>query len=293
MPSLKAIRRRIVSVKSTQQITKAMKMVAAAKLRRAQNAIVDARPYAKSLGHVLGELAARAGGEAAHPLLARREERKVMFVVFTSDRGLCGGFNSTLLRRFEREFAEKKAAGIELAVTVIGRKGKEYLARRGYPLVREYVNQLNALRPALSTEIANGIIEAYSAEQLDAVYLVYNEFKSAISQKVTVEKLLPIVPEAELQGSSGEPSAVDFIYEPAKAELLAHVLPKHVSAQLWRCLLESVASELGAKMTAMDAATTNAGEMISKLSLSYNRARQAAITKELMEIVSGAESLKG
>ena len=287
MPSLKTIRRRIVSVKSTQQITKAMKMVAAAKLRRAQNAIVDARPYAHSLQGVLSELAARVGNEAPHPLLDRREEKRVLFVALTSDRGLCGAFNSTLLRRAERAFNEKKAAGVEPAFTVVGRKGRDYLTRRSYPIALAHVNQLANLRPAMADEIAKGIIDEYAAGHLDAVYLIYNEFKSAISQKVMVEKLLPITPQTDIT------NPIDFIYEPSRAELLDYVLPKHIAAQLWRALLESVASEQGARMTAMDAATTNAGEMFSKLSLVYNRARQAAITKELMEIVSGAEALKG
>jgi F-type H+-transporting ATPase subunit gamma len=287
MPSLKAIRRRIGSVKSTQQITKAMKMVAAAKLRRAQNAIVEARPYAHSIMRVLSELAARVGDDAPHPLLARREERRVMFVVMTSDRGFCGAFNSNLLRRTEAEIRAFRERGIEPKLTVVGRKGRDYLSRRQYPIEREFVGVMGHLNYVRAAEIAQGIIEEYAAENLDAVYLLYNEFKSAISQRLSVERLLPIEPLADVK------NAVDFHYEPGRAELLDYVLPKHVAAQVWRSLLESVASELGARMTAMDAATTNAGEMIGKLTLSYNRARQAAITKELMEIVGGAEALKG
>jgi F-type H+-transporting ATPase subunit gamma len=287
MPSLKTIRRRIGSVKSTQQITKAMKMVAAAKLRRAQNAIVEARPYAHSIMRVLSELAARVGGDAPHPLLARREERRVMFVVMTSDRGFCGAFNSNLLRRTEAEVRAFREKGIEPKLTVVGRKGRDYLSRRQYPIEREFVGVMGHLNYVRAAEIAQGIIEEYAAENLDAVYLLYNEFKSAISQRLSFERLLPIEPLADVK------NAVDFHYEPGRAELLDYVLPKHVAAQVWRSLLESVASELGARMTAMDAATTNAGEMIGKLTLSYNRARQAAITKELMEIVGGAEALKG
>jgi F-type H+-transporting ATPase subunit gamma len=287
MPSLKAIRRRIASVKSTQQITKAMKMVAAAKLRRSQTAIVEARPYARKLLEVLSELAARAGGEEVHPLLARREERRVLMGVLTSDRGLCGAFNTNICRRAERFFQEKKGAGIEVSFAVVGRKGKDYLTRRQYPVRRYHAGVFGDLRYQRAEEIGAAIVEEYAASDLDAVYLVYNEFKSVVSQRVAVEKLLPIEPMKEID------NPVDFIYEPGKPELLSFVLPKYVAAQIWRALLESVASEHGARMSAMEAATTNAAEMIEKLTLSYNRARQAAITKELMEIVGGAEALKG
>jgi F-type H+-transporting ATPase subunit gamma len=287
MPSLKDIRKRIASVKSTQQITKAMKMVAAAKLRRAQTAITEARPLAQKLLEVLSSLAARAGGAEAHPLLARREEKSILVLVLTSDRGLCGAFNSNISRRAERFHEEKTREGLSVTFSVVGRKGRDYLKRRKYGLSREYMNVLNALRYERAEEIAHDLIEDYTAANLDAVYLVYNEFKSAIAQRVTVEKLLPIEP------LEGVENPVDYLYEPSKEELLGYALPRHVAAQIWRALLESVASEHGARMTAMEAATSNAGDMIAQLTLSYNRARQAAITKELMEIVSGAEALKG
>ena len=287
MPSLKAIRRRIGSVKSTQKITKAMKMVAAAKLRRAQMAIVEARPYAGQLLSLLSELAARVGGDAPHPLLERRPERRVMLVVMSSDRGLCGAFNSGLLRRAEREVAEWKRRDVEARIVVIGRKGRDYLARRKYDIKDEFLAIQQGLNFGKAIEIANGIMHDYTEGSFDAVYLLYNEFRSAISQRVCVERLLPIEPLAEIA------NPVDFLYEPGRDELLAYVLPKYVTSQVWRSLLESVASELGARMSAMDSATTNAGEVINKLSLSYNRARQASITKELMEIVSGAEALRG
>ena len=287
MPSLKAIRRRIGSVKSTQKITKAMKMVAAAKLRRAQLAIVEARPYAGQLLSLLSELAARVGGDAPHPLLERRPERRVMLVVMSSDRGLCGAFNSGLLRRAEREVAEWKRRDVEARIVVIGRKGRDYLARRKYDIKDEFLAIQQGLNFGKAIEIANGIMHDYTEGSFDAVYLLYNEFRSAISQRVCVERLLPIEPLAEIA------NPVDFLYEPGRDELLAYVLPKYVTSQVWRSLLESVASELGARMSAMDSATTNAGEVINKLSLSYNRARQASITKELMEIVSGAEALRG
>jgi F-type H+-transporting ATPase subunit gamma len=285
MPSLKAIRRRIASVRSTQKITKAMKMVAAAKLRRAQTAILEARPYAIKLHEVLSDLAARAGGGAAHPLLARREERRVMLLVLTSDRGLCGAFNANISRRAEKFLEEQRRAGAEVSFSIVGRKGRDYLRRRRYDIRREYMNVLAELHPDRAQEIASNIVEDYGAQDLDAVYMVYNEFKSAVSQRVVVEKLLPIEP-ADVE------NPVDFIYEPGKAELLDFVLPRYVGAQIWRALLESVASEYGARMSAMEAAASNAGEMIAKLTLTYNRARQAAITKELMEIVGGAEALK-
>ena len=287
MPSLKAIRRRIGSVKSTQKITKAMKMVAAAKLRRAQMAIVEARPYAGQLLSLLSELAARVGGDAPHPLLERRPEARVMLVVMSSDRGLCGAFNSGLLRRAEREVAEWKRRDVEARIVVIGRKGRDYLARRKYDIKDEFLAIQQGLNFGKAIEIASGIMHDYTEGSFDAVYLLYNEFRSAISQRVCVERLLPIEPLAEIA------NPVDFLYEPGRDELLAYVLPKYVTSQVWRALLESVASELGARMSAMDSATTNAGEVINKLSLSYNRARQASITKELMEIVSGAEALRG
>jgi F-type H+-transporting ATPase subunit gamma len=285
MPSLKAIRRRISSVRSTQKITKAMKMVAAAKLRRAQMAILEARPYAMKLHEVLSDLAARAGGGAAHPLLARREERRVMLLVLTSDRGLCGAFNANISRRAEKFLEEQRDVGVQVSFAIVGRKGRDYLRRRRYDIRRDYMNVLAELHYDRAVEIAGNIVEDYVAQDLDAVYMVYNEFKSAVSQRVVVEKLLPIEP-AEIE------NPVDFIYEPGKAELLNFVLPRYAGAQIWRALLESVASEYGARMSAMEAATSNAGEMIAKLTLTYNRARQAAITKELMEIVGGAEALK-
>lgn len=286
MPSLKVIRRRITSVRSTQKITRAMKLVAAARLRRAQSAILAQRPYAKRLHEVITELAARA--EDLHPLLVRREPRRVELLVLTSDRGFCGGFNTNILRQAD-QFRRDNAARFEsLRVSVIGRKGREYYRHRHVALLREYLGVTSEVTLERARAVARAVIDDYLGEQLDAVYLVYNEFKSAVVQRVTIEPLLPVEP-LPLHGLS----PTDFIYEPSKRELLDHLLPLHIEVQLYRAVLESVASELGARMTAMENATKNAREMISRLTLQYNRARQASITKELMEIIGGAEALKG
>ncbi|MBI3073236.1 MAG: ATP synthase F1 subunit gamma [Deltaproteobacteria bacterium] len=287
MPSLKAIRKRITSVRSTRQITKAMKMVAAAKLRRAQTAIEQARPYAKKLAEGIGDIAARVPVED-HPLLARREPlRKVQLFVLTSDRGLCGGFNSNVNRAAERFIVENRAKYEEISLAVVGRKAVEYFRRRRYDIKHEFRGVFADLSIGRVREIADQVIAGYTASDLDAVYMVYNEFKNAVSQKVVVEPLLPVSP--AVVGDGG----VEYLYEPGKRELLDLLLPRYVEIEIMRALLESVASEHGARMTAMDSATKNASEMIGSLTLQFNRARQAAITKELMEIIGGAEALKG
>ncbi|MSP17439.1 MAG: ATP synthase F1 subunit gamma [Myxococcales bacterium] len=288
MPSLKAIRSRIASVKNTQKITRAMKLVAAARLRRAQEQVIAARPYARALGEVIAEVAARAGDDA-HPLLVTRTERKVELIVMTSDRGLAGAFNSSVNRAAER-FTYERGADLEhIGLAVIGRKGRDYLRRRKVNIVRELAGVTSPTALARAQEVAAQVIADYAAGRTDAVYLVYNEFKSAMTQKVQVERLLPVLP-AELAGPA---RTGDLAYEPTRAEVLDALLPLHVRVQLYRALLESIASEFGARMSAMDSATNNAREMISKLSLDYNRARQATITKELLEIIGGAEALKG
>ncbi|HJZ84777.1 MAG TPA: ATP synthase F1 subunit gamma [Polyangia bacterium] len=287
MPSLKAIRRRIASVKNTQKITKAMKSVAAARLRKAQEAILALRPYSQRLGEVIAEVAARSGG--VHPLLEVREPKRVALVVLTSDRGLCGGFNANINRRAERFLKENREKFADIELNIVGRKGREYFRRRGYTIHDEYMGVFAAVSVERAREITTAEIEDYTKNQLDAVYLVYNEFKSAMSQKVVVERLLPVEPLA-LPAEAGQ---IDYKYEPEKRKLLDHLLPLYVETQIYRAILESIASEFGAKMTAMDNATNNANEMIGMLTLQYNRARQAAITKELMEIVGGAEALKG
>lgn len=289
MPSLKAIRKRIGSVKNTQKITRAMKLVAAARLRRAQEAVLAARPYAHSLEDVIAELAARAGREA-HPLLVERPPRRVELLVITSDRGLAGAFNSNVNRAAERYTWENKDQHEHIGLAIVGRKGREYLRRRkGLAIVRESAGATSATAQARAEELAAGVIQDYLANELDAVYMVYNEFKSAISQKTRVERLLPIAPKQLPPGAT----PTDFIYEPSKQAVLDALLPMYVRIEIYRALLESIASEFGARMSAMDSATNNAKEMIAKLTLDYNRARQAAITKELLEIIGGAEALKG
>ncbi|NNF84687.1 MAG: ATP synthase F1 subunit gamma [Deltaproteobacteria bacterium] len=290
MANLRAIRKRIGSVKSTQQITKAMKMVSAAKLKRAQDAIVAARPYARKMREVVQAVAGRAGKDA-HPLLSSRETKKVALLVITSDRGLCGGFNSNLLRAANRFLQETRENVGEVALYVVGRKARDFFRRRQVPMRKEYVNVLGALSYAHAEQFANDLVDGFLAEEFDEVVIAFNEFRSAISQAVRIDKLFPVAFEqAEEEGSGTD---IDYLYEPSREEILATLLPKYVEAQIFRMLLESVAGEHGARMTAMDSATNNAVDMISRLTLQMNRARQAAITKELLEIISGAEALKG
>ena len=292
MPSLKAIRRRIGSVRSTQKITRAMKLVAAARLRRAQGAIVQLRPYARRLHEVISDLAARqVPGEEAHPLLARREIKRVELLILTSDRGLCGAFNSTIVRAADRFVRENQERFESIQRVVVGRKGRDYYRHRRVAMAHEFPGVSSAVGLERASHLATMVIDDFLLDEdkrLDGVFLVYNEFKSAGSQRVVVERLLPIEP-VELPAHA----TPDFIYEPSRPRLLEHLLPLHVQTQVYRAVLESVASELGARMTAMENATNNATDMISGLTLDYNRARQASITKELMEIIGGAEALKG
>ena len=292
MANLRAIRKRIGSVKSTQQITKAMKMVSAAKLKRAQDAIVAARPYARKMREVVQALAARVE-EDAHPLLAARETKKLALLVVTTDRGLCGGFNSNLLRATNRFLAANREKYEEIAVFVVGRKAREFLRRRGVSPRKEYLGVLGSLSYAHAGTLSSDLVGGFLAEDFDEVQVAFNEFRSAISQTVRFEKLFPIA--VERTGAEGQAagSEIDFLYEPSQKEILATLLPKYVETQLFRVLLESLAGEHGARMTAMDSATNNAVDMISRLTLQMNRARQATITKELMEIIGGAEALKG
>ena len=287
---LKIIRKRIQSVKNTQKITRAMKLVAAARLRRAQENIVRMRPYAEETLRMLTSLAARAGEDAEiHPLLARRPPQNVLLIVLTSDRGLAGSFNVSVAKAAFKFYGELKAAGSNVTVGTIGRRGKDFLRRRGVPVKHSFSNIFENLKYEKASDIGDVIVTEYASAALDAAYIVYNEFKSAITQKVKIEKLLPIEPMA----ISPEQSAVDYIYEPDQQTILNTLLPLYVNVEVYRALLESVASEHGARMTAMDNATRNAKDMIGRLTLRANRARQAAITTELMEIISGAESLKG
>lgn len=289
MASLRTIRSRIKSVKGTQKITRAMKMVAAAKLRRAQDAAVRARPYAELIDDMLGRLAAGQGTEEAptHPLLEQRPVRRVEVVVLTSDRGQCGGFNANVIRRLQRFLLDTEGQYERVGVSTIGRRGRDYAKKRGLAVRKDYSG--GGLAYAHAQDIADDLIDLFKKEDLDAIFLLYNRFQSALVQTVTMVPLLPIAPSTDEAG--GQPSA-DFVYEPSAEVVLDELLPRHLGTQIWRALLESEASEHGARMTAMDSATRNASDMIARLTLAYNRARQAAITKELMEIVSGSEALK-
>jgi F-type H+-transporting ATPase subunit gamma len=290
MPSLKAVRTRIASVKSTQKITRAMKLVAAARLRRAQDAITAARPYAQALAEAVSEVAARAGSEA-HPMLQQRDERRVSVLVMTSDRGLSGGFNGNICRATQRFVVERvgNKSADEVLIDVVGRKGREYFRRRKLKINHEFAGVTGETAIDRAKDLALSATSDFIEGRVDAVYLAYNEFKSAMAQRVTLERFLPITP-APLAAEAGQ---TDFLYEPDKDRLLEQLLPLYAQSQIYRAILESVASEFGARMTAMENATRNASDMIDRLTLQYNRARQAAITKELMEIVGGAEALKG
>ncbi len=287
MASLKSIRKRINTVRNSRQITRAMKMVAAAKLRRAQENVIAARPYAEKLDSVMQNLATR-GGSTGHPLLQTENPNKALLIVITSDRGLCGSFNANICKTAERFIKEHAARYDELKVMTIGRKGNEYLKNRT-KIAKNYTNILTDLNYQTAALIAQEAIEGFLAGQFGEVHLLYNAFKSVMSQDITLVKLLPITP-PKGQEEEFRPEA---IYEPGKEALLAELLPKNIEVQIFHALLESVAAEHGARMTAMDSATKNASEMIDKLTLQYNRARQAAITKELLEIIAGAESIKG
>jgi len=286
MPSLKALRKRIATVRSTQQITKAMKMVAAAKLRRAQEAAERARPYSAKIVEMFGAVVADLEG-AAHPLLARREENRIELVVVTSDRGLCGGFNSNLLRKAEA-FARERP-GKQIVVTAVGRKAVEFFRRRRYTLASERTEVMSHPPSDSARAIAEGVTQRFASGETDAVYLLFSRFRSALSQIPTIQPLLPVARPDD--AANAQP--VDYIFEPERPELLAALLPRYIETLLMQALLESIASEHGARMTAMENATSNAADMIGRLTLSMNRARQSAITTELMEIVSGAEALKG
>lgn len=292
MPTLLELRRRTRSVRNTEQITRAMKMVATARLRRAQEAIVSARPFAARILEVLNSVVAEAKPDS-HPLLRERPPRRVEVVVITSDRGLCGSFNTNVLKRAEillRSLAER-----DVGVRAVGRKGREHFRRRGVRLVDPLEDIFRDLGYEHARRIAAPLMERYRREDpedpegLDAIYLVFNEFKNILRQDVRVERLLPL---EKLDLPVPEGAAVrEFFYEPTEGEIFAELLPRHVEYQIWRALLESVAAEQAARMTAMDNASKNAKELIADLTLTMNRVRQAAITKEILEVVSGAEAL--
>ncbi len=293
MATLLDFRRRIRSVKSTQQITRAMKFVAAARLRRAQEKVLAARPYARLMQSVLRSAMARVENPS-HPLMARRPEERLLLLVLSGDRGLCGAFNANIIRR-ALEFLRKRVQQ-KLALIPIGKKGRDALRKQKWSFVAEYINV--TARVEISKAIAAQLIERYSAGEVDAVYAVYNEFKTVLTQKLMVEKLLPIEPE-RLEGSAPEaaghaaapgapPGLVDYIYEQPAAEIFGRLLPRYVETQVLRVMLESSAAEQAARLTAMDSATNNAAELIDALTLHMNKVRQATITKEIIEVVSGA-----
>ncbi len=284
MPSLIDIRRRVRSVRNTQQITKAMKMISAAKLRKAQDRALASRPYAAMLDRILAnvaEAASRSGG-AEHPLLAIRAEQRVLAIVVTADKGLAGGFNSNLLKLAQRFLNEHRAK--ELSLEVIGRKARDYFRRRAYTVSGEHLDLFRNVRYEDAERIAETVIERFSNGQVDSVYLFVNEFKSVVAPNPVGVRILPI----EVPKSS---SPADYIYEEPPEEMLGSLLPRYVKMRIYRALLESAAAELAARMTAMDAATSNASDMIDKLTLYMNRVRQASITREIIEIVSGAAAL--
>jgi F-type H+-transporting ATPase subunit gamma len=291
MPNILDIRRRIRSVKNTQQITRAMKMVAAARLKRAVDRVLNARPYANQMRAMLASVAARTA-ERSHPLLSTRPVEKVLLVLVTADRGLCGAFNSNLIRAAQTYLAEHR--DLKVSMLCVGRKGRDFFRKRGAAMTAEYVNIFARLEYAQAQEIAERIRELYSSEAVDAVDVIYNEYKSALVQRLKVERFLPIAPiePAPIQsGPAAGASLLDYIYEQPPEELFKALLYRYADVEVYRALVESAAAEFAAKMTAMDAATENAAEMIDHLTLTMNRVRQAAITKEIIEIVSGAASV--
>jgi len=280
------IRRRIKSVKNTKQITKAMKMVAAAKLRRAQDRMMAARPFAAALKQVLASVASRTE-VADHPLLQEREEKNVLFLIVTADKGLSGAFNTNIIKGAQNTIRDRQ--WISLQLIPIGRKANDFFRRRAIPIRHQAVNIFGTLSTKDAKDLVSIVIEDYTSEKVDAVYAIYNEFKSVMQQNIIVEKLLPFDKKV---AESGEAS-IDYIYEPGPEQILSELLPRHLEFQIYRILLESAAAEQGARMTAMESATKNASDMIDHLTLTYNRIRQASITKEIIEIVSGAAAAQG
>jgi F-type H+-transporting ATPase subunit gamma len=285
MPNILDIRRRIRSVKNTQQITKAMKMVSAAKLRRAQERVMSARPYAQKILSVLNSLVTRSEGQT-HPLLEDRGGERIQVVVITADKGLCGAFNSNIIKAAQNFIGEHRHR--QLTLNCVGRKGRDFFRKGSLPLAHEAVNIFARLDYSHAKQISATLMEEFSNKEVDAVYLVYNEFKSVIQQRIVVEQLLPI----QKLAASEEASLIGYIYEQPAGEIFGSLIPKHVEVQVYRALLESAAAEHGARMTAMDAATNNAVDLIDSLTLTMNRARQAGITKEIIEIVGGAAALE-
>jgi len=305
MPSLLDLRRRIRAVKSTQQITKAMKMISASKLRRAQERVVGARPFARQMQRVLNSVASRVD-PASHPLLSEREmgpdanDAKVMLIVITADKGLCGGFNTNIIKAASSFIGSASNGGVELGL--VGRKGRDFFKRRGFKVLIEEVGIFQKVRYADAERIAQAAIEEFTSGRVSKVFIVYTEFKSVMQQRITTEQLLPIPKVDAAAGSAAQPGPpgdkapvsgdVDYIYEPAAERIFEELLPKHIEIQVYRALLESAAAEHAARMTAMDAASKNSGEIIDTLTLYMNKVRQAAITREIIEVVSGASAAR-
>jgi len=287
MPSLIDLRRRIRAVKNTQQITKAMKMVAASKLRRAQERVVGTRPFANQAKHVLSSIAARVD-QTSHPLLVQRpgvRTGKTMLIVLTSDRGLCGSFNTNIVKAVGQFLREH--AGREVSLGLVGKKGREALGRRGFPIRFEYTPMPKVIGFAEAEAVAAPAMQDFTSGAVDSVHLVYNEFKSVIAQKLVIEQLLPMAP---IEVAKDAAAGIEYLYEPSPQRIFDELLPRLVEAQVLRALLESAAAEHAARMTAMDAATRNSAEMIEGLTLTMNKVRQAAITREIIEVVSGAQA---
>lgn len=289
MATLRDIQRRIRSVQSTQKITKAMKLVAAAKFRRAQERILEARPYAKKMDELLGGLVERTGDET-HPLLARRDTGRKRLVIITADKGLCGAFNSNILRESLRFLRGAEEASVTLVV--VGKKARDFYRRRQFTVKSEMLGFFDRLAYSHAQEIANGLMRDYLAEEVDEVHLMYNEFRSVAVQRPVRHQLLPIQAGAEGDDGGDAGPQEEYLYEPSPGAILASLLPRHVTTQVYRALMESAAGEYGARMTAMESASKNAREMINVLTIQYNKARQERITKELLDIVGGAEALR-
>jgi len=291
MPTLRDIRKRLKAIQSTKKITAAMKMVAAAKMRKVQDRMLNFRPYAMRMETVLTDLAKVAEREI-HPLLALRLRKKVEVLVITSDKGLCGAFNTNILKTANNYINNLKKDGVEPSLSIVGRKARDFFKRRSVPMRNAWVGLSGRISYANAQEIAGNLIEGYTSESFDEVVVIYNEFKSMITQKVTMMKLLPV---GVLEGEEGQKEATmtaDYLYEPSRAAIFERLLPKHIEIQIYRALLESSAAEEAARMTAMENATKNCSELITKVTLLANKVRQASITKELMDIVGGVEALK-
>ena len=294
MATLREIRGRIVGIKSTQKITQAMKMVAAAKLRRAQDNIISARPYAKKMDELTHNLITKVNPEF-NPLLAERSVKRILIIVVTSDRGMCGAFNTNIIKKaveiIDTNYSEfYKNNNLELLC--IGKKGYQFFSKRNYVIFKSYINVFSRLDYSIAKDISNSIIESFISEKFDKIEVVYNEFKSVIQQNLVVEQLLPFEKPIIKKEEKHIKSLVDFIYEPNPKEIVNEIIPKHINTKIWRILLESYAAEEGSRMTAMDNANENAKEMISDLNLQFNKARQASITTEILEIISGANALQ-